>query len=480
MKMKIRKSISKCFAVAALAAVGGCYSYDPVPAPVEGENYTGLDAKEHQKMPSEIDLLTLEEASQLSLKNNPDLMSKAHAIAAAWARYYYALGAYSPTVSGAYGLTDTFTRPGYSSVEPGSNRTDSLNQQMGLTANWTVFDGLQREMNILVQRHKAKASEYTEDDSRRLLLKSVATQYNSIMLAIEKNRIALADMEFQQRLLNDTQLKYEAGAVPLSDVLNFKIKVNTAEGNQITAQYDYNTAKYSLAALMGLTQGTIPDTVKFPPMSSEIGEQLIDIGVYIDTALANRPDLKQYRETLLAAEYNLYYKWGAFSPTISTTGGYNYTLNKTDTSLRYGSTFQGSGDDYSSSTRSRAYNWGVNANWLIFDGIQRYEAVREAQALVAQNQYEMAGKWINVVQEVRAAYDNYVQNTKQAILYKKTLALVTKQRELVEEEYKAGNVELTRLNEAQNAVVKADTDLVSALINVQNAKAQLDSATNTK
>jgi outer membrane protein TolC len=215
-------------------------------------------------------------------------------------------------------------------------------------------------------------------------------------------------------------------------------------------------------------------------MSSEIGEQLIDIGVYIDTALANRPDLKQYRETLLAAEYTLYYKWGAFSPTIGSSAGYNYTLNKTDTNMRYGNTFQGSPDNYSSSTRSRAYNWGVNANWLIFDGIQRYEQVREAQALVAQNQYEMANKWINVVQEVRAAYDNYVQNTKQAILFKKTLSLVTKQRELVEEEYKAGNVELTRLNEAQNAVVKADTDLVSALINVQNAKAQLDSATNTK
>lgn len=477
--MKIRNSISKCFAVAALAAVGGCYSYDPVPAPVEGENYTGLDSKEHQKMPSDIDLLTLEEASQISLKNNPDLISKAHAIAAAWARYYYALGAYSPTVSGSYGLTDTYTRPGYSSQEPGSNRADDLNQQMGLTANWTIFDGLQREMNILVQRHKAKASEYTEDDSRRLLLKSVATQYNSIMLAIEQNRIALADMEFQQRLLNDTQLKYDAGAVPLSDVLNFKIKVNTAEGNQISAQYSYNTAKYSLSALMGLTQGTLPDTVKFPPMSSEIGEQLIDIGVYIDTALANRPDLKQYRELLLAAEYTLYYKWGAFSPTLSSSAGYNYTIDKTDYDMRYGSRYQGA-DSYTSSTRSRATNWGVSANWLIFDGIQRYEQVREAQALLAQNQYEMANKWINVVQEVRAAYDNYVQNTKQAILFKKTLSLVTKQRELVEEEYKAGNVELTRLNEAQNAVVKADTDLVSALINVQNAKAQLDAATNAK
>jgi hypothetical protein len=46
---------------------------------------------------------------------------------------------------------------------------------------------------------------------------------------------------------------------------------------------------------------------------------------------------------------------------------------------------------------------------------------------------------------------------------------------LVDDEYRAGNAELTRLNEAQRDLVSAETSLASSYINVQNAKAQLDS-----
>ena len=49
-----------------------------------------------------------------------------------------------------------------------------------------------------------------------------------------------------------------------------------------------------------------------------------------------------------------------------------------------------------------------------------------------------------------------------------------KQRDLVDDEYRAGNAELTRLNEAQRDLVSAETNLASSYINVQNAKAQLD------
>ena len=55
---------------------------------------------------------------------------------------------------------------------------------------------------------------------------------------------------------------------------------------------------------------------------------------------------------------------------------------------------------------------------------------------------------------------------------------MVKQRDLVKEEYDAGNTELTRLNEAQRDKVQAETDFISALVNMRNAKAQLDAATN--
>ncbi|MBO5764658.1 MAG: TolC family protein, partial [Lentisphaeria bacterium] len=59
-------------------------------------------------------------------------------------------------------------------------------------------------------------------------------------------------------------------------------------------------------------------------------------------------------------------------------------------------------------------------------------------------------------------------------LYEKTRDLSAKQRDLVDDEYRAGNAELTRLNEAQRDLVQAETNLAASYISIQNAKAQLD------
>ena len=69
-----------------------------------------------------------------------------------------------------------------------------------------------------------------------------------------------------------------------------------------------------------------------------------------------------------------------------------------------------------------------------------------------------------------------MQTVRQTRLYEKNLEFSKKQRDLVDEEYRAGNAELTRLNEAQRDLVRAETNLASSYIAIQNAKAQLDSA----
>ena len=50
----------------------------------------------------------------------------------------------------------------------------------------------------------------------------------------------------------------------------------------------------------------------------------------------------------------------------------------------------------------------------------------------------------------------------------------------MEEEYKAGNAELTRLNEAQNDLVNAEMNLVSSVVKMNQAKAQLEAAINIR
>lgn len=460
--------------VSVLVVTAGCYNYRPPQLPTEEDTYSNRKHDARIVLPPEITLLTLEKAQEIALTNNPDFESRYFAVRAAWSRYNQSIGAYFPTISVSNNFSQNFDRPTDISNLGSINSTDKVANSMGLTASWTVFNGLQRTMNLLQAKHEALGEEAVRDDSRRTLLLSVAEAYNSILLAIENNRIAKTDKEFQLAQLKDTNYKYEAGASPLSDVLNFQVKVNDATNNEISSEYDYNASRYALAELMGIPESTLADEMKYSPVDAISDEPLLDINIYLDNALSNRPDLRSYRELLQAAKYQMYSKWGAFSPTVSVYAGAGYSTNATRTDYRNGNT--GASRSY---YNNRNYNWGVNAEWVLFNGGKRFFALREAQAMLAKAEYNVASSWIQVVREVRAAYDSYIQNVKKAKLFQETQGLVTKQRDLVEEEYKAGNKELTRLNEAQRDLVEAETNLVIALVNVMNAKAQLEAATNS-
>ena len=50
----------------------------------------------------------------------------------------------------------------------------------------------------------------------------------------------------------------------------------------------------------------------------------------------------------------------------------------------------------------------------------------------------------------------------------------------MEEEYKAGSAELTRMNEAQRDLVNAESNYVASVVRMANAKAQLAAAANMR
>lgn len=475
--MMSRKLLCCFFAAAVTASVmTGCATYKKPFEGVAQNNYTSLKEKEKTSLPKDISLLTLEEAQNIALSNNPGFKTKYFAIATARARYYQSFSSYFPTLNVSMDISQKFTRT-MSAHNYDRVRTQQDTYSPGLGGSWLLFDSLAREMNVLAARHSWKSTIAQEDDARRLLLRAVAYAYNDVMLAAAQQRIAIADMNYSADLLKDTQIKFEAGAVPLSDVLNFKIRYNNGESALVSAQYSYAANKYVLAGLLGLTDGTIDEKVKFPEMPSAEGEILPDVSVFLDTALANRPDLRGYRESLEAAKFSYWASICAFGPTVTA----NYSLSYADTrNLTKG--VENSNRDYrtNTSTGTGTLSYGITASWNLFEGGYTYFNARAAQATMAQAEYQLAESWIGVITDVRTSYDYYITNLKQVKLYQKTYELTKQTRDLVEEEYKAGNAELTRLNEAQRDLVEAENNLVSSVVKMNNAKAQLEAAVNAR
>ena len=452
--------------------LSGCYSYKAPPDITDGDQYTAKTRADQRCLPIDDKILNLENSISIALANNPNYTSTKHSMAAAYARFYQSLSVFFPTISGNFNANQYQYVP-MNQGGLGGNTKWRPTYGATLAGQWVVFNGLMDTMNMLAARYSAKQTESLNRDSRRLLIQSIIVTYNQVLLNRAQMRIAEADEMFEQQMVDDTQLKYDAGAASLSDLLNFKILKNNATDNVITSRLNFDTFRFMLAELMGLTTGEIPDDVQFPEL--DIGKDMeFSLGVefYLDLALSQRPDLQSFRESLEANKYLLYSSWGSFLPNVILNMNYGYSRTDQQENYPVGSARPRSLD--------LLYNYGMNVNWLLFDGGSRWAQVRQSQANVAFSEEQLADKWITVVTEVRQAHAKLVSNIAEAKILGDTLDMTKKQRDLVREEYNAGNTSITRLNEAQRDLILAQLNHISALIDIENAKAQIDAACGSR
>ncbi len=465
LKLKSPRTLSSLSAAMALLSVQGCYTPDPLPEGIYGTSYTGTSRKDQRALPDDCTQLSLDMAKQIAKHNNPDYIATRHSMAAASARFYQSLAPYLPTITADYSMYES-KETSMSQGGRGNNSRRYTTKTSGITGRWLIFDGLIRTMNMLAAKHEESEAEALNRDSLRLLMESVRVSYNNIILAKDKIRISKADEVFNKQLYDETKIKYEAGAVPLTDLLNFEIRMNNASSEVIADEYEFFTARTILAELMGLTEGIIPDDL-FPGLTPIREQFSMDINIYLDTALQSRPDLKAYREALEAAKYRTAARWGAFLPTVNAQVSFGHQRRDWDTSGRW---------HFSNKGQNQNLNYGFDAEWVLFDGGRRIFALREAQANLAISRQNLAEQWIAVVTEVRQSYADRVRRARQMAIFEKNLSLVQKTRDLVEEEYKAGNTSITRLNEAQRDLVISDSNLSTSIIDLENAKARLDAS----
>lgn len=446
--------------------ITGCLSYVKPPLAVTQDSYTKVQEKDKTVLPAGLTLLTLQEAQNIALTNNPDFRSIQFTIDAARARYYQGYSSYAPTLNAGMSLSQSFSKM-YSSSNGVKTRSQSESYRPSLSGQLLIFDCLQREMNLLAAKYELAQTQEAVDDAKRLLLRAVAYAYNDVLLAQTQKKIVLAQIEYSKKMLQDSENKYNAGTALLSDVLNFRVTLKNGRLELVKNDYDIKANKYILAGYLGLLDGTIPDEVKFPEIQMPKEEYMLNVAVYIDQALANRPDLKALRDQLKAARYYYWSTWSAFGPTI--TGNYSLDFNQSRT-ISHG----GAGGNSSSGTGG--FSYGINAEWNLFNGFYDYYNIKAAQASVAETDWLLAHTWLSVITDVRTAHENYLSSFEQAQMSKDICELTKETRQLVENEYNAGTALVTRLNEAERDLVEAQNNLASSIINIKNAKAQLDAA----
>ena len=399
-------------------------------------------------------ILNLETAQHIALAENPSLAAAAERVEQALQQREQARALYYPRV-------DLDGGAGWSRLSESAvvvqNQQQSIefdrNQeryQLSLGASWVVFDGFARKFTNLIAEYGFQGSGLARRDGQRILLQLVAESYYNAHLNLYSRQIAEADMAFNGQQLEDAQIRYEQGAGPLSNVLNFKVQINRAKTDLLVAERDYAVSLYTLAALLGYEDGRLPQNAELAQLRliepSEFRAPTFE--EMFSKAVQYRPDLLQLQVQLEQREAEIGRARSTYYPTIG--------LNGLVSGERSEDIFLEEDDFGASIGLSLSYNLyrggGDKARILESEAAQR-ETLRIYQDLKNQ-----------VTKEVRQAGTNLQLAQQQLELQRATTELVEQTRDLVSDGYNAGQESLVRLNEAQRDVVRTQSNLALALV----------------
>ncbi len=414
----------------------------------------------------DIEVLDLKTAQQFAIKGNPSLDAARERVIQARQQLVQARAAYFPRIdasgSGIRSIMSDNDYMALAATTPGADDTTDI-YTTGISASWTLFDGFQREYSHLRAKYGKNSSIQSRNNVLRLLLYQVAAGYFNAQLARENINIAKANEEFNQRQLHEAEARHRVGTGSLSDVYNFRVRINSAKSQLIAAKQGYEVAIYGLASLMGIPDAKLPSHIELSKLEDETGDELMipDTDSSVQYALNHRPDLKQNDYLLQQAKAGVGSARAGYYPTISLTG----TLDGDRIDDR-----EFEKEDFGKSIM-------LNVTFNLFAGGQTMSRVSEAKSRLRESENNLKDTRISVISDVESAAIRLKAAQEQLALQRINTELVQQTRDLVEKEYSAGQGSLVRLNEAQRDLVTAQSNLVLSLVSMRQAWEGLKSST---
>ncbi|MFZ5449212.1 MAG: TolC family protein [Thermodesulfobacteriota bacterium] len=201
----------------------------------------------------------------------------------------------------------------------------------------------------------------------------------------------------------------------------------------------------------------------------------------IDIALKEHPSLKQSRENVAAARYNIGVARAAYLPQINFVGNYYYG-NAFSTTARRPLTAATGGtiSSVSSAATTHYYFYQFQANQLIFDFGKTPNLIAESRASFGQTQQDYAGTRQQVVLDARTAYFGLLAAQRAQKVQEET---VKQNQDLLKQAqgfYKVGLKAKIDVTKAEANLYQADANLIQAKNNVQLAQVTLTTALGLK
>ena len=415
--------------------------------------------------------LTLEQAVEAALRNNPGLKAADEQVRAADAGVLRSASGFLPKVT----LSETLSRTdnpmmvlgaklNQEIVTPLDFAPDAINHPDPITNYNTRVSVMQPVWNggkEYIGRTQAKlAHEASVQDrvrARQETVFNVIKAYYGLLLAKEYHKVAVQSLETSAANVKLAEARYKAGTVLQSDLL--RANVQYAEVKEMVTRSE-NGIKLAMANL-NFAMGAQQQTEYEVEGSLSTKEMKNDLNGMIAEALSQRPDLASLGLNRRNSEANVSQARADYVPTLNLMGQVDWNSD----------TFAG----------DEGRSWAVMAvlQWNLFDGLVTTARVREASANAGRIKALEDQMRSGVQLQVRQAYYNLSASLERIAATSSSVQEAEEGLRIVQKRYEVGMTTFVDVLGAESALIRTKTNALQALYDNNVAHAELKLTTGT-
>lgn len=393
--------------------------------------------------------VTLEEAIEMSLRANPQVVQARGQVSIAGASNREAFGSFLPSLSASSGWS-TNSSERFDQATQRIVTGNSSSYSAGVSASLTLFDGFR----TIAQKRSASAGLASADaaltSSEFQATLSTKQAFFNALAANDLVRVAETQVRRAEEQLKIARDKLAAGSAIRSDTLSSWVGLQNTQLQRLNAETQRATAEANLARLIGVDGSVRPqaDSSLFQPV-------VVDTAQLRAEALAQSPQVAQAEANAKSAAAQVAVSHGQYLPTISASYSNSYagaTLN------------------------AMRNSWSVrlSASLPLFNGFTREASVTRANA----NRDAALAQADDARRQVNASLTQYLASLQaaqtRAAIAQASRAAAEEDLRIQQERYRLGAATIVDVLTSQVSLAQAEVDLVQARLDYLVAKAQIE------
>jgi len=401
-------------------------------------------------------MLTPEEAIQLTLSHNYGIKIANNTVEVAKNNTSVLNSGYLPTITGNAGATYNLdnTEAEFSNGNTTVlNGAESSRYNASVNLNYTLFDGLGRLYNYKRLKEQYQLSELEARETIENTLLQLFSVYYSVAQLSENTKAIEETFAISKDRLTRSEYQFEYGQNTKLEVLNAQVDINNDSINIVNAAQQLKNTKRDLNVILGnklSEEFTVHTDVSF---LLEIAKE----DLWAKTK-ANNVSVLQIEKNINISSLDVKSNRSKYLPTVGLTGSYGWNRNNNNAAA------------FVAVSTNTGLSGGINLSWNLFDGGGTITRVKNAKIALENQQLQKEQVLIDLERNFNNAWDDYQNKLLIYQLQEENITTSTNNFDRSKEKFKIGQVNSIEFRQAQLNLLNAELSRNQAKYNAKLAE----------